>query len=419
MNVMGQFLQNEPFMHKKALVIIIAALIGGCSSIDPFETSHRESSSYGEMTETQPTPLAPIPADPNSINNDTMIHDQYAPPITEDYTSVQGDSSTQDQTLIGQYDMGGVSEDGQSYYPAGAVQQDATTITPAPLTTASADLGAASLAQAEASEKQEEWGSMIMLLEQAASEGSAKANYLLAKHYTKGDVIPKDQARADAYLELADNMGYSEATRVMAWNLLLDNQLDKGKQVMERAALTSVRAQRDLGLLYLGTYKPDLNDPGSGQQYLEKAYANGDAEAAYQLAKQLGDSTEKGSEALQFAAQHGHPKALLIQGNNAMKSGNPMLAREKYESSALGGNADAMYQLANAINIGKISSSDKETEAYIWFSLAQNAGNNLAQEELKALAGVKQMNNKKHPGSLDEQIKAKQGSIVRWNPNAD
>jgi TPR repeat protein len=405
-------------MHKNVLVILIASIVSGCSSIDPFETSHREGYSYGNTSiiNTPYQPSTPTQIDTNSINNATMISDQPEPLATYDYTSVQG--TTTDQSLSGHYEMGGVSEDGQSYYPAGA-PQETITIAPAPLDSVTADHGAASLAQAKASEKQEGWGSMIMLLEQASSEGSAKANYLLAKHYTKGDVVPKDEARADAYLQLADSMGYSEATRVIAWNLLLDSKIDEGKTMMERAAKTSVRAQRDLGLLYLGVYKPDLADPATGHQYLQQSYQNGDAEAAFQLAKQMGPQTAQGNEALRFASQHGHPKALLMQAENALKAGNPLLARESFEASAQGGNVDAMYKLANNINIGKISSSNKELEAYIWFAVAKKSGNELATEELKALAGIKQVLDKKHPGDVDQQIKDKMQSIKRWNPNAD
>lgn len=402
-------------MHKKALLVLAASIISGCA---PFETSHRESYQYGENTVFHAIPRSETKTDDNSINNDTMMQ-TYTPAGVTQYPSYSTNNTyEQDQNTSGQYEIGGVSEDGQSYYPAGVTTEQTPPDESKPYGTTS-DAGAATLALAESSEKQEQWGSTIIQLEQAASEGSPKANYLLAKHYTKGDIVIKDEARADAYLQIADQMGYSEATRVLAWNLLLSNQVAQGKTMMEKAAQNDIRAKRDLGMLYLGLYKPDLHDPISGQQYLQQAYRQGDAEAAYQLSKRIGNANSDGSSALSFAAQHGHPKALLAQAENYLRSGNTQLAKESFESSALGGNSDAMYELANNISIGKISTSNKDSEAYVWFAVAQKNGSTLAVEELKALKGVKQINEKKNPGLLDQQIQEKMASIKKWNPNAD
>ncbi|MFK4132473.1 tetratricopeptide repeat protein [Pseudomonas luteola] len=382
-------------------------------ALDDLPTSNIETFQY---TESNP---GPIPQSGNQALIDTQTEINNDPSV-QGYSTLVPTHDT-DQSSEQTYEMGGIASDGTSYYPDEALSAEEPVRTP--IFDSATDSGLAKLNEATEAEKNEQWGTMIAALEQSANEGSAKAHYLLAKHYSKGDIVPKDADQSQAHLEVADQMGYAEATRVLAWKSLMshqkDGQIEQGRQLMEKAALNSLRAKRDFGMLLLGIYKPALGDPDLGTQYLVQAYQGGDAEAAYQLAMHIGPETPEGRKALLAAANEGHPKALLLEAQYSLKSGDTQTARDFLEKSALGGNTDAMYQLANGISVGKLPSSNREQEAYVWFSVAKLRGDRLADDEIKNLAGVKLQSEKMQKGALEALIENKNSLIDQWNPNAE
>jgi TPR repeat protein len=260
---------------------------------------------------------------------------------------------------------------------------------------------------------------MMTLLEQAATLGSLQAHYELARHLMSGDAGEKNPARAIEHLRLADEMGYGQATRVLAWLYLKGEvaplDLVQGEALMEKAATTSVRAKREAGLLYANIYQPHLNNPEKGAAYLEEAYAAGDAEAAYFLFSLRSKSKQSGAaEALDFAAKAGHPKALFLKAQDELATGDRVTAGDLMKRAALTGDAEAMYQYATNVQIGNFPSLESDLEAYVWFSIAASRGHAHAKQELVAIAGVRTMLDHEQPGALDQAVADTSALITPW-----
>jgi hypothetical protein len=114
--------------------------------------------------------------------------------------------------------------------------------------------------------------SYVSYLKSAAEQGSADAHYDLAKVYTDGKIVPRDLNDASGHLRSSAGLGNPEALRVMAWQLVkgLDGSPDLGSggAMMEEAAKSSVRAQREAGMLFANLYRYHLNDVEKGKALL-------------------------------------------------------------------------------------------------------------------------------------------------------
>lgn len=245
----------------------------------------------------------------------------------------------------------------------------------------------------------------LAYLRQAAEAGSSQAHYDLARMLTAGEGVPKNPVEASAHLDEAARLGNAEAVRVLGWMRLRgDNgSVDQagGVAMLETAATTSVRAQRELGMLYADFYQPHLSDPERAAGYLASAYQAGDEEAALYYGKLLvreGKSLEAVAP-LTFAAEKGNIKA--VQALRTL-DGTGAVAAASVDPKPRPDDAEAMYEKGSAIMLGKPSRA-KEAEAYAWFSLAADRGHQLAGAELANLAGVKSEHDASDPGWLDRE----------------
>lgn len=128
-------------------------------------------------------------------------------------------------------------------------------------------------------------------LDRAAQIGSGKAHYELAKIYTDGKVRPRDLALAQQHLQAAASLDDPEATRVLGWQMIKGDantpqNINGGIAIMEIGVRKSVRAQRELGMLYANLYDDyKLDNVERGESYLLSAYRAGDVPAATALGK--------------------------------------------------------------------------------------------------------------------------------------
>lgn len=260
------------------------------------------------------------------------------------------------------------------------------------------------LQAAEYAKTQGNKSEMIELYELAASQGSPDAHYELARMLSKGDGLARDVSLANEHLKASAELGSPDALRVQAWKRLRgdDGPADKaeGLEMMERAAQSSVRAQRELGMLYVNVYKPHLDDIERGKTYLRLAYEAGDVEAAYQLGRVLISQAEniEAIEVLSFAAEGGSTKAYQV-----LKSLDPGAANDMHpvqSSSTM--SPEQMYQKANSIMLRK-HSSQEEAQAYALYSLASDQGHQLAAQELKMLDGIKVVRDRTDPNWLERE----------------
>ena len=275
------------------------------------------------------------------------------------------------------------------------------------------------LDEAIEAEKNEHYGSMIIHLEEAANAGNAEANYQLAKHYMKGEIVPQNMDMAESLLEIAHKNGHPEAMRVLAWRELQKSPGNptEGTHLMELSAEISTRAKREYGMLLLGIYSPNLNNPEKGIRFLNEAYSNGDPESAlllYKIEKERGGSYQ---EYLEFAANSGSPEALAERGRQHLSRGEMELAYQDYENASLADDENAMFAHANNLLLNRYDLGVDEENAYVWFSILAKRGNNLAQKELTALAGVRKLTKHNSNHDIDFLIAKKEKIIKKWNQN--
>lgn len=250
----------------------------------------------------------------------------------------------------------------------------------------------------------------LQYLEIAAEHGSGQAHYELAKAYTNGEGRPRDLALAQQHLKAAASLNDPEATRVIGWQMIkgqggYEQNLNGGVAVMQMGVETSVRTQRELGMLFSNLYSDyKLNDPEIGEAYLVRAFNAGDAPAATALGKlyiQQGRQVEAVAP-LAFATERGDPGATkmldeLNGGGVVAQTGEHQLNNDDPSQG------EAYYQRAIDIMMHKHGLGD-EAKAYALFDLAAGQGHNLARAELAAISGVKQMmDSQRGPGWLDAE----------------
>lgn len=231
-----------------------------------------------------------------------------------------------------------------------------------------------------------------------ATNLDAEGLYDLGRRYIEGDGLEKNESIGIHYMGLSAELGKDEAKRVLGLIAIRKNPNDaEALEMLEEAALTSNKAQMQLGFLYGNFAEPKLNSPERALTLLEKAYEAGNATAALYLSKLYvrNGHTAQADQALAFAAEHGVLKAQVEFARVSSAKGHHATAGKYYRKAAQQGDSTAMYEYANGLIIRRFESTlngrfahPGEVEAVVWFSLAKRHGNVKADEELKNLAGV-------------------------------
>lgn len=236
--------------------------------------------------------------------------------------------------------------------------------------------------------------SRLSLLQKAADAGSPSAHYDIAKIYSEGKVLPRNLALAQEHLQASASLGDAEATRVLGWQMVRgDNgpqNLNGGVALMEVGAQTSVRAQRELGMLYADLYDGyRFGETAKGEMYLVQAYRAGDVPAAVALGRlYIREGRQIDAVApLSFGSANGDATAKkLVRGLGLEVDSSSTQANVTQVDDAVSG--EQFYLEANAIMLRKHSAND-EGRAYALFSLASERGYNLAKVEMAAIEGVR------------------------------
>jgi TPR repeat protein len=257
-----------------------------------------------------------------------------------------------------------------------------------------------------------DYPSMLDSLMAAADLGHGEACYELARLLTEGSIVVKDVAAARLYLDRSAELGNPEALRVLAWNHLRGEygtvDLSLGTSLMQQAAAQSVRAQRELGMLYANVYRPHLDDLVEAERLLLMAAEAGDVEAAFQLAKikQANGDLIEAVALYEKANANGHQKAAaalkVVSEGPAAGAGlppQPILPVIADQAPS----ADALYRKATAILTQSRRSLDQEASAYAMLEIAKDQGHQQAQGELFFLSGVKMLMDRKDPSWLEHE----------------
>lgn len=246
--------------------------------------------------------------------------------------------------------------------------------------------------------------SQIGLLEQAGYMGSGQAFYELARVYLNGEGVQKDPQTAVGYLTKAVGMDHVESLRVLGWLYMMGTGVPKdiayGDQLLTNAAETSVRAQREFGQALTNQRIPHLNQMERGLEMLKQAADAGDAEASksYALAFSPGGSGQVAA-GTQGSVEQSAGAAPVGASRQGVKDGG-----EALKTRGLSGDAEALYQYALNVSLGKIPATDPQFTAYCWYAAASQRGYRLATDEMRSLAGVKTLSDRTSPGRMDSCI---------------
>lgn len=257
----------------------------------------------------------------------------------------------------------------------------------------------------------------VELLQQAGNMGNAGAYYDLAKIYLTGQGVPKDADVAVSYLNSAISLGHAESARVLGWLYVMGSgvpkDVDYGKLLLERAAETSVRAQREYGMALANLRTPHLDDMGRGLELLKTAADAGDEAAikAYQSAFSPAPTAEAVSDVApaRVSEQPAVQREAVAAPRRSVADGGGSL-----KAQALGGDLASMYQYALNVSLGKIADPDPQFTAYCFYSVASSRGYKLADDEVRSLAGIKTLSDKKTPGRMARCIADLNNSIAGY-----
>ncbi|WP_181105324.1 tetratricopeptide repeat protein [Stutzerimonas stutzeri] len=250
----------------------------------------------------------------------------------------------------------------------------------------------------------------------AAERGHSDACYELARLLTDGKIVVKDVGAARLYLERSAELGNPEAVRVLAWNYLRgeygEPSVQHGTMLMHQAAASSIRAQRELGMLYANIYQPNLNDLVLAEHFLRLAAEASDAEAAYQLgrmkhatADQLDAIAWFGAASAQGHTAAGEALTALSEGSEIDKALFPAEKQQPAAPLAEPESIDGekLYRQASAILLQSQRTLKQEATAYAMLSLASEHGHEAARHELEFLKGVRTLMNRQNPAWLEEE----------------
>ncbi|HET6390075.1 tetratricopeptide repeat protein [Hyphomicrobium sp.] len=235
----------------------------------------------------------------------------------------------------------------------------------------------------------------LKLAEEAAARGEPQANTLIARIYTEGLGVQKDDRKAFEYYKRASDLGDIQGTFALAISYAQGRGVKKDRkaaaELFEKAALTGQPdANYNLGLLFLkGDGKPE--NPIRAFQHIRYAAEKGLAQAQYDLAALYQNGTGTDANALEAArwlsraAEQGYPEAQyeyairLIQGMGLTKDEPKIPALMK--AAAGKGIAGAQNRLAY-IYFDGIKVKKDPVEAAKWRLIAKKNG--YEDEELDA-----------------------------------
>jgi hypothetical protein len=128
----------------------------------------------------------------------------------------------------------------------------------------------------------------MAVIQKAAEQGDAKAQYNLGLSYASGQGVPKDEAKAAQWFQKAAVQGYAEAQYILGLSHAKGHGVPQDEtravQWYQKAAEQGhVGAQNILGLIY-AKGQGVLKDETVAAQWFQKAAAQGNASAQFTLA---------------------------------------------------------------------------------------------------------------------------------------
>lgn len=211
---------------------------------------------------------------------------------------------------------------------------------------------------------------------------------------------PENQQIAIDLLNQAAEMGHAESMRVLGLLALKEgpDQRALAISLLERSAVTSVKAKRQLGILYGNLGAIHLDNTDKAIEYFQGASAMGDGESSLYLSKIMtrlgfGEDAQKWKDIAQ--EQGVTTVGSTVQTTEAPPSQqDTVLKAYTLQRSAMAGDASSMYQygllLLSREAQGTLMGYEhaQDFEGYYWIRKAAQRGNASALEKLDELRPV-------------------------------
>jgi tetratricopeptide (TPR) repeat protein len=217
-----------------------------------------------------------------------------------------------------------------------------------------------------------------LLLQKAAEQGDAKAQYELGSMYLHGKGVPQDTNKAIEWFGKAIEQGDTWTLAVLKGAAKTENS---GAQIIFEKAAEQGKAwaQREWAILYLtGQGKPQ--NPAKAAEWFRKAAEQGDANAQYYLGLLylegggVPEDHAKAAELVRKAAAQGYKMAKDFLATDArIKRAVEKATAEEIRIKAEQGDANAQYELGRLYFSGKGVSQDND-KAIEWFEKAVAQG---------------------------------------------
>jgi TPR repeat protein len=236
-----------------------------------------------------------------------------------------------------------------------------------------------------------------------ADSSAADDLYERAKVLMQATDHPENQQIAVELLNQAAEMGHAESMRVLGLLALKEgpDQRATAISLLERSAVTSVKAKRQLGILYGNLSAIHLDNTDKAIEYFQSASALGDGESSLYLSKIMtrlgfGEDAQKWKD---IAQEQGVTTvgATAKPASAAPSQQDTVLNAYKLQRSAMAGDAGSMYQYgllmlsrqAQGTLMGYEHAQD--FEGYYWIRRAAQNGNASALEKLDELKPVEEL----------------------------
>ncbi len=192
------------------------------------------------------------------------------------------------------------------------------------------------------------------LYRELADQGDSDAQYDLAFMLDSGEGIPQDRVASEQYFKLAADQGDSDACLCYAGILFEKRQYAEAEGYFMTAAMKEdVKAEYNLGLLYMGDYIGEP-DKAKAVEWFESAAEKGFAYAQSMLGSIKLDEKDlkKAEEYFRAAADQGEPTAQYNLGALALSGQIEMEYTEAIEwlTKAASNGMEAAYQVLMQLN---------------------------------------------------------------------
>ena len=228
--------------------------------------------------------------------------------------------------------------------------------------------------------------------------------YEQAKALMEGTPTDEQKESAVVLLNQSAELGNSEAMRVLGLLKLKEGPEQEALAIalLERSATNSVRAMRQLGILYGNLSNPHLNNPQKAFEYLSKASAIGDGESSYYLARlmQRAGRPDESKRLSALALEQGYltkegkaRKAVAEQSEGVLKSFS-------LQRQAQRGDPESMYQYGKMLLSRQAQGSlvgyehSADYEAYYWFKRASLMGDEKSSSQVAEMGEIEAMMSK-------------------------